>query len=118
MRDNFDPMTMVPESDDEALKCLEREDSILTVSLQGIYRAKRALNETVLEAYKTALLAHLGYIAGEDLKAGQIAQFNEEDGRFFAYTSERPSDFVVWVFEDVKKDQVIKEKQHATYKGY
>ena len=58
------------------------------------------------------------FIAGEDLKIGQIAQFNEEDGKFYAYTSEQSSDFVVWVFEAVKKDQIIKEKQHAIHESY
>ena len=50
------------------------------------------------------------YIAGEDLQAGQIAQINEEDGKFYASKSADPSAWVIMVSKDVKKDQVIKKE--------
>ena len=60
----------------------------------------------------------LKYIAGEDLRAGQIVQLNEEDGKFYAYKMERSSDFVLVLFEDVKKDQVIeREKRNGIHES-
>ena len=50
------------------------------------------------------------FTAGEDLEKRQIAQFNEADGKFYAYDPESPSGYILVIFEDVKKDQVIKRE--------
>ena len=55
----FNPMTNVPETDEEALIALERNDVLLTEILRGLYRIFRARNETVLGAFRLTLEAHV-----------------------------------------------------------
>lgn len=59
MRDNFDPMTMVPQNDDEALVALQRNSTLVTSTLRGIYKSYRGQEFTVLEAFEKTLLAHV-----------------------------------------------------------
>lgn len=55
----FDPMSDVPETDEQAEIALQRGDDILTNALRGLYRVHRAKSETVLRAFELALLAHV-----------------------------------------------------------
>ena len=53
----------------------------------------------------------LKYIAGEDLKAGQVVQLNEEDGKIYRLHVTEFPDLLITVRQDVKKDQVIKKEK-------
>jgi len=56
----FSPMQDVPTDDKQAESTLRHERPVITGnSLCGIYRCKRALGLSVLEAYMAALQAHL-----------------------------------------------------------
>ena len=59
MRDNFDPMLIVPQDDDEAMMALKRSDDLITTCLQGIYLCRREKGDSILEAFEVALKAHI-----------------------------------------------------------
>jgi hypothetical protein len=58
-RKNFDPMSEVPQNDEQAQEALRFKHGELGEDLVGIYRSRRARGATVLKAYEVALLAHL-----------------------------------------------------------
>jgi hypothetical protein len=58
--DAFDPMTDVPENDEQALLALERQDEVVTSCLRGLYRIYREEGMTILDAYEKVLLIHIG----------------------------------------------------------
>ena len=60
--DAFDPLTDVPTTDEEAIVALQRDVGLLTDVLQGLYGCFRAKGETVLEAFRLALEAHVAAI--------------------------------------------------------
>ena len=56
----FDPMTDVPETDEQVEIALQYgRDPIVGSSLVGIYQCRRAQGASVLEAYKAVLLIHI-----------------------------------------------------------
>lgn len=56
----FNPLRDIPATDDEVKTALAYGKSELTsTSLIGIYECRRALGESLLQAYETALRAHI-----------------------------------------------------------
>lgn len=55
----FDPMQDIPTTDDEVRIALTRPDELVTASLWGLYQVARIQGQSLLEAYKGALLAHV-----------------------------------------------------------
>lgn len=66
MREDFDPLTMVPQDDTEALMALKRSGELLTATLHGLYHAHRGQGHDVLGAFKKTLLTH-----ADSFKAGE-----------------------------------------------
>jgi hypothetical protein len=58
---NFDPMRNVPITDNEAETALRYgKDELFGSSLVGIFQCRRAMGQTLLEAYEAALMAAIG----------------------------------------------------------
>lgn len=55
----FNPMHDVPETDEQAMIALRRDSDGLTNALHGLYSVHRAKGETVIEAFRLALEAHV-----------------------------------------------------------
>lgn len=55
----FDPRYDAPETDKQAKEALTYDSDILTTALRGIYQVYRAKGETVIEAFRLALLDHV-----------------------------------------------------------
>lgn len=55
----FNPMTDVPETDEQADIALQRSDPRLTNILQNLYRCHRNMGESVIEAFRLTLEAHV-----------------------------------------------------------
>ena len=56
---SFNPMTDVPETDEQATIALERNDDLLTSILRGLYECYRAQNNSVVEAFRLTLEDHV-----------------------------------------------------------
>ncbi len=59
--EGFDPTRQVPQTDEQVRHHFSvRPDFDTAVSIWGIYTCERMLGKDVLEAYKAALLTHVG----------------------------------------------------------
>jgi hypothetical protein len=66
----FNPVTDIPQTDDQARTALMHErDDLIGRNLVGIFNVHRSMNKPLLEAYRLALEAHVNAAMPEFLES-------------------------------------------------
>lgn len=64
-RETMNLISEVPQTEEEVMKALQYNDSILTSAMRGIARVRIKMGDTPVQAYEYALLTYIG-----DMEAG------------------------------------------------